>query len=515
LPAWRPGRALPWSATVELESPLSQVPAAPGARRLSLTTRFFYGFGAIAFGVKDNGFSYFLLIFYNQVVGLKSTSVGLAIMIALMFDAFLDPVVGQISDNWRSRWGRRHPFMYAAAVPVSVSFLLLWNPPLAWSHQALFFYLIAVAVIIRSCITLYEIPSTALAAELTTEYDERTRLLAYRFLFGWIGGVAVYFAALTVFLRPDAQHASGQLNGPGYARYGLFAAGVMFASILISAIGTHREIPKLRVAPHRKLSLGLLAREMFGTLRNGSFLTILVAGLFVAMGGGLVLSLNLYFQTFFWQMSSAQTAMFTFASLSAAAFAFLAAPWFSKRFGKKSSAIGLILCAIVFGCSAVALRLLGAFPANGSPALFPTLFVLSMLSTGCTVTSNILTSSMIADVVEDSELRTGRRSEGLFFAASAFIGKAVTGIGIFASSIILLIAGFPEHAKAGEVSPQVIHHLGVVYLPTLLIIYLLGAAFMVPYRITRESHAATLRELAAARDLVDEGEPASSTAKIA
>lgn len=489
-------------------------PAHTGARRLSFSTRFFYGFGSIAFGVKDNGFSYFLLIFYNQVVGLKSATVGLAIMIALLVDAFLDPIVGQISDNWRSRWGRRHPFMYASAVPVSVSFLLLWNPPMGWSHEALFAYLIVVAVFIRSCITLYEIPSSALAAELTTEYDERTKLLSYRYLFGWIGGVAVYFAALTIFLKPDATHAVGQLNGPGYARYGLCAAVVMFASILISAAGTHRQIPSLRTPPQRKASLGQLAREMFGTLKHASFLTILVASLFVAMGGGLVLSLNLYFQTFFWRMSSAQTAMFTFASLAAAVFAFAAAPWFSRRFGKKRSAMGLILAALVFGTLAIGLRLLGLFPANGSPLLFPVLFVQSMLSTACAVTSNILSTSMIADVVEDSELRTGRRSEGLFFAAAAFVAKAVTGIGIFLSSMILLVAGFPEHAAPGEVDPEVIRHLGLVYLPTLGVIYVLAAVFMAPYRITRESHEAALRELAAARDLVAEGEPASSTARI-
>jgi GPH family glycoside/pentoside/hexuronide:cation symporter len=180
-----------------------------GARRLSGATRYFYGFGSVAFGVKDNGFSYFLLIFYNQVMGLPSATVGLAIMVALVVDAFMDPIVGQISDNWRSKWGRRHPFMYASALPVAASYLLLWNPP-ALSHEALFFYLIVVAVLIRSFISCYEIPSSALAAELTTEYDERTKLLSVRYLFGWIGGLAMYFAALRIFLKPDARHRPAQ-----------------------------------------------------------------------------------------------------------------------------------------------------------------------------------------------------------------------------------------------------------------------------------------------------------------
>ncbi|MDQ2762032.1 MAG: MFS transporter, partial [Pseudomonadota bacterium] len=110
--------------------------AAP-PERLSLSTKLFYGFGSVAFGVKDNGFSYLLLIFYNQVVGLSAPLVGAAIMVAMVFDALLDPIVGQVSDNWRSRWGRRHPFMYASALPVAISYLALWNPP-HWSPAHLF-----------------------------------------------------------------------------------------------------------------------------------------------------------------------------------------------------------------------------------------------------------------------------------------------------------------------------------------------------------------------------------------
>ena len=101
------------------------VPKAQTSGKLSVPTKLFYGVGSVAFGVKDQGFSYLLLIFYNQVVGLPSATVGLAIMIALIADSFLDPIMGQVSDNWRSRWGRRHPFMYAAAIPVAVSYLLL------------------------------------------------------------------------------------------------------------------------------------------------------------------------------------------------------------------------------------------------------------------------------------------------------------------------------------------------------------------------------------------------------
>src|SRR6201996_6468344 len=116
---------------------------------LSMAAKLFYGLGSVAFGVKDNGFSYLLLIFYNQVVGLPGTLVGLALMIALVWDACIDPLIGQLSDNLRSPWGRRHPFMYAAALPVALSYLALWNPPHQLHGAALFPYLLVTAIVIR------------------------------------------------------------------------------------------------------------------------------------------------------------------------------------------------------------------------------------------------------------------------------------------------------------------------------------------------------------------------------
>ena len=473
------------------------VPQAQNEGRLSVPTKLFYGLGSVAFGVKDQGFSYLLLIFYNQVVGLPSATVGLAIMIALIVDSFLDPIMGQVSDNWRSRWGRRHPFMYASALPVALSYLLLWNPPLHWSHEALFFYLIVVAIIIRSFITMYEIPSAALAAELTTNYDERTKVMSYRYFFAWWGGLTMTLLALKVFLTPDAEHPIGQLNPAGYVTYGYVAAAVIFAAIVISAMGTHKQIPRLRIPPQRKLTLGQLAKEMVGTLSHKSFLVLMGAGLFNAMAGGLVLSLNLYFNTFFWQLPSGQIAILAAANFISAALAFGFAAPIAKRLGKKQAAQLTKVLSFLIAITPITLRLLGVFPENGSSNMLPILFVQAVFSTGFSIISAILISSMIADVVEDSELRTGRRSEGLFFAAAAFVQKAVSGVGIFASSMILLAIGFPQNAKPGQVEPGVVSNLGFTYLMVLGGLY--GAAILCVslYRITREGHEESLRTLAA------------------
>ena len=104
------------------------------APRLNWPTKILYGAGGAASAIKQRGLSTFLLIFYNQVIGLPPQMVSTALMVALIFDAFVDPMVGQISDNFRSKLGRRHPFMYAAALPVAVAFFLIWNPPQGWEQ---------------------------------------------------------------------------------------------------------------------------------------------------------------------------------------------------------------------------------------------------------------------------------------------------------------------------------------------------------------------------------------------
>jgi GPH family glycoside/pentoside/hexuronide:cation symporter len=481
-----------------------------GARKLGFPVRFFYGFGSIAFGVKDSGFSYFLLIFYNQVVGLSAGLAGLAILIALVADSFLDPLIGQLSDNLRSKWGRRHPFMYASAIPVAITYFVLWNPPRGLSQGALFVYLIAIAILIRSLISCYEIPSSALAAELTTDYDERTTLLSFRFWFGWLGGLVMYYLATRFFLQPDKTHPVGMLNDAGYSHYGVVAACLMLVAILVSAIGTHRQIPNLRHPPQRRATYGVLFKEMLGTLSHRTFLMILTASFFNAMAIGLGFSVNLYFQIFFWQLHSSQIANFTFSSLIAVCAAASSAAWLSKRFGKRGAAMTLITASITIGVTPITLRLLGLFPENGSAWVYPILFVGNIFATGMGTTGQILFSSMIADVVEDSELRTGRRQEGLFFAAAAFIAKAVSGVGVFMSAMIVALIHLPARAVPGKIDPAVVRHLGEFYVPTAAGLYGLAVLFLLGYKITRSGHEDTLRKLAAASDLIAEGEPVES-----
>jgi Na+/melibiose symporter-like transporter len=146
---------------------------------------------------------------------------------------------------------------------------------------------------------------------------------------------------------------------------------------------------------------------------------------------------------------------------------------------------------------------LGVFPANGSPILLPWLVANNLVAVTLASVAAILGSAMIADVVEDSELKTGRRSEGLLFATVFFMGKAVSGVGIFAASMVLLAVGFPDTAHRAVVAPDVLTRLGWTYVPVQFVIVALYVLLISRYSITRRSHAETLTRLAVLKRGVD------------
>jgi len=463
---------------------------------LTRRTKLFYGLGTVAFGVKDNGFNYLLLPFYNQVVGLSAPMVGLAILIAMTLDAIIDPLVGQISDNWRSRWGRRHPFMYAAALPVALSYLLLWNPP-HWSQGALFVYLLCVAVLIRGFISLYEVPSSALAAELTLGYDERTVLLSYRYFFGWIGGLVLYVIAFRFLFTPDAHHPVGQTNPAGYTRYGLLAAGMMFFAIIASSWGTHDRIAGLAQPPARRETVRQMLRDILDAWSNRSFQFLTLSGVATSMALGLNASMNFYINTYFWGLTAAQISTLAAGVVFSAFVALNLAPLVSRRIGKRAAAIWLMGSSVVVSLAPMMARLAGILPPNHTTAVFVVIFIQSVVAVALGVAGQTLISAMIADVVEEGELRTGRRSEGVYFSASIMVAKAVSGLGIFAASGLLGLIGFPAHANPDHIPTAVLVRLALAYAPAYAGLYLIGFALMMGYKITRASHATTLEQLAA------------------
>lgn len=468
----------------------------------SLRAKLFYGFGSAAFGLKTAGFNTMLGFYYSQVIGLRTDLAGLAVFCALLVDAFVDPVIGHISDNMTTRWGRRHPFMYFSAVPVGIAFYFLWSPP-ALGQDGLFFYLVAMAITVRIFISLFEIPNSALIAELTTDYDQRTIFLSYRYFFGVLGGGLMGFITNQFFLVPDAAHKFGQLNPAGYPVYGLVGSVALTVIIIASSLGLHRYIKHFLVVAPRQITIPNIFREIFESLGNHSFLVLVSAALCGTIAIGTSGYLTNYFATYFWGLSAKQLSLFSLAALVAAVMGvFVAAPM-SKIFGKRQLAIALFISFIFTSSIPIALRLIGFFPANGSPFLVPLLLADRLVSDTLAIVVLIMFSSMLTDVVEDNEIKTKRRSEGLFFAAMAFISKATTGVGALIGGYMLRLVAFPEHASPDTISVQVLHNLAYVYMPVIVILFTAGMLLLSRYRITRESHSENLRRLEEAAVLAD------------
>jgi Na+/melibiose symporter-like transporter len=465
--------------------------------RLTISTKLAYGFGAVAYGVKNNGFDYFLLLFYSQVMGVDAPLVGLALLIALLFDAFSDPVVGYLSDNTHSRLGRRHPWMYASAIPVAICYYLLWVPPAGLTGNELFPYILTLAILIRVCITLFEVPSSALAAELTEDYDERTSLLSFRFFFGWIGGTIMATLALAVFLAPTETIPNGILNKQGYGTYGIVASIVILIAILATALGTHRHIPNFKLPPPKKaMSVKRVLSEIYETLANRSFLAVFLAALFGAVAAGLSAGLSFYISGYFWGFSADQISGLAFSIIVSAFIALFMAPIISRRIGKKRGAIIIGILAFSIAPAPVVLRLIGLMPENGDPILYPIILIATIIDIALMITFSILSTAMIADLVEDGEIRTKRRSEGVLFAATTFTRKAVQGFGVMAATAVLTAAQFPKGVAPGQVPDEAVFRLGLYYAPTLFVIWMLMIASLGLYRIDRDVHEDNLRTLA-------------------
>jgi Na+/melibiose symporter-like transporter len=119
-----------------------------------------------------------------------------------------------------------------------------------------------------------------------------------------------------------------------------------------------------------------------------------------------------------------------------------------------------------------------------------------MLFQLCGVSSAVLTHAMIGDIVEESQLRTGRRSEGLFYAANTLMQKSTSGLGVFAAGMLVAIVGIVPGSDPRTIDPEIPRMLALVYVPTLIVLYIGGAGFLFAYRIDRTSHEANVEELA-------------------
>jgi Na+/melibiose symporter-like transporter len=471
---------------------------------LSARTKLAFGVGQVAEGVKNTAFSTFLLLYYNQVLGLSGSLAGLAIMIALCFDAVTDPLAGSLSDNCRSRWGRRHPFMYASAIPLAAAFYFLFAPPAGLDETGLFLWLTVFAVLTRGAMTLYHVPHLALGAELTDDYEGRTSVVSYRTVFGVLGNAATILLGFSLFFH-DRGGIQGTLVAEAYPPFALAFAVLMAVTILVSAVGTHDRIPSLPVpsGPADPVSPGRALVRVFTdlvvALRNRSFRWLFAGVIIVFVMVGVQSALGLYMGNYFWELSSSEIRWWVLATpvgfMVGAPFTRL----INRRFDKKPSLVIGTAWYAVFALSPPSLRLLGWFPENGDEALVPLLVAANLIGGAGVIQAIVTAGSMMADISDAHELETGRRQEGIFFGALSFSGKGASGLGNLLGGIGLDLIAFPREAIPGGVDPDVLVRLGALYGPVVLGFAVVCVWCYSHYDLTRARHAEILEILAERR----------------
>jgi len=457
------------------------------------TARIAFGLGSYAEGIKNGAFSYFLLFYYNQALGLSGTLAGWALFAALVVDAVTDPLVGSISDRHRSRWGRRHPFMYASALPFGVVFVLLFVPPAGLGETGLFLWLACFAIATRAALTFYSVPHMALGAELSRDYDERTTLASLRSLLSIGGAVSVIMVGFALFFGDG-----GQLDPTNYPAFAATAAVAMVVTILLSGIGTHACIPHLPGPPSgdERLGVGRIARELGEALAVRPFRFVLAALIANAAVMGLLATLATYVLTFFWQLEGTALGAQLSVGMGGGLVGALLAPAIALRMGSKRNAaiLGMLWFAF-FTSLMVNARLLDWAPPNGAP------LTTALLLAGATVGGfgmgllSVITSSMVADVTDEHERLHGTRQEGIYYSSVSFVGKATSGLGTLLAGAAIDWVGLDPNADPSGVPASVVTSLGIVYGPCVLLLMLVPVALLWRYDIDRERHREIRREL--------------------
>lgn len=462
---------------------------------LPTKTKLLYGFGSIAYGIKDNGFATFLLFYYNQVVGLRADLVSLAIALALFIDAFIDPLIGQWTDKTRTRIGRRHPWLYASAIPICISWLLLWHPP-EGSETMQFFYLLSLAVMVRISLSLNEVPGLALLPELTKDYDDRTSIMRYRYLFGWGSGLTMMALAYAVFLAPTEAYPNGLLNPAGYSVYAIIGAFVMAFAVLVAARGTHGRIVKVYQETKHLPASSESLMHIFATFRFRPFMLLMLAGIFAFANQGLVFALTPYLLTHVWLFGQTELFIYAISIFAGAVIAFLFVNMISQRFGKSKTAAVLTIVSMALGTAPYWLRMLELFPEPGSPFLLPLVLAFIILATAAGIGVMISTMSMMADVTDAFEYEKNKKSEGVFSSGMWFMQKAVGGLGILFAGMIIAVIQLPNKAPPGTVDIAIVDNLALIFASMTVIIGSIGAWAYTLFPLSQQDHVDRLAKLA-------------------
>ncbi|MEZ5598843.1 MAG: MFS transporter [Pseudomonadales bacterium] len=475
---------------------------------LSTSQKLSFGVGQIAEGIKSSAFGTFVLFYYNQVLGLAADMAGLAIALALIFDAVTDPIAGSVSDRWHGRLGRRHPFIYASALPLGLAFYLLFAPLISVAEQgqmAMFLWMLSFTVLTRGAMTLYYVPHMALGAELSTDYDERTVLVALRHFFGATGFILVYVIGFVFFFAPSEAHPNGQTNPEAYPPFAALMATLMAAAVFITAHGTRKRIPYLPAATPNasRVTAADVVREALDAMKSPSFRWMMVGFIIIIVAFGVAGATSLYMATFFWQLNQFQILMVLLSGPLGSMVGYAFSGRFFAWLDKRDAMIWGGFAWMMIHASPVLLYLAGLTPPPGTWACALFLTAITILA-GATIGQLIVGSgTTMADIADEHELRTGRRQEGVFFGASAFAGKCSGALGSYLAGLVLAAINWPVGQAvrtAADIPHDTLVTLAIIAHPVSVVLAIPGLLCLRGYSLNREKLSAIQAALRPATD---------------
>jgi len=474
-----------------VQSSLEAVEAAaePAGRKaaapLTARQKAVYSTGDLAEAVISVALAQYLLFYLTAVVGLSGSLAGIALALTLVVDALADPLIGYVSDNTRSRWGRRHPFMIGAGLPLALSIGLLFSIPRIESTPLLFAYVFGVLLLLRFSYSFFALPYIALGAELSRDYTERSVLQVYRNFFNISGNLLTVVLGFGLFMSgPGGLH-----DRAAYVPFGWACGAVVLATTLLAGFGTMSMRHRMyAVVPHETSAASRLPGELRDVFRNHSFIVLLVTIVVFWVAQGTAINLGVYTYTYFWKVGAdvIQTVL-----VSGTVGLFTGIPVCAVLLGrleKKNICTGaiVIVCALLF--TPPLLGIAGILPQGGA-ALTVALCVFSFLTSVALTNAFVSFNSMMVDAADEHELLFGVRREGLYFAALSFSGKAALGLGALIAGFALdFVIGFPGDLATNPGAPidaGTIVRLGLIAGPGTAFISALSAFAMSRYRVSR------------------------------
>jgi GPH family glycoside/pentoside/hexuronide:cation symporter len=455
--------------------------------KLNLSTKLAYGAGDLGTAITANVLVFYLSFFLTNVAGMSPGLAGTVRMVAGIWDAINDPIVGVLSDRTRSRWGRRYPWMIFGAVPLGMFFFLHWLiPPFitdpGTNQLGLFWYYIFISIFFNTAFTAVNLPYTALTPELTQDYNERTSLNSFRFAFSIGGSILSLILAQIIFSTIKDQTQQYLLLG------GICAIACILPTYWC-VWGTRQRVRTLQAQAEEDNSASLpYFQQLRIVFNNRPFLFVIGIYLFSWLGVQVTATIIPYFVVNWMGLQSQVSAQVALAVQVTAWLMLFVWSAVSKRLGKK---------AVYFmGMSVWIIAQAGLFFLQ--PGQVGLMYVLAVMAGVGVSTAYLIPWSMMPDVIELDELRTGQRREGIFYGFMVMLQKIGLAIGLQLVGIALQWSGF-QSTISGQPAPDqpasalLAIRLAIGPLPTIALICGLILAYFYP--LTREVHAEILLKL--------------------